>query len=88
MIGKIEKTDDKHPTGAGRKRYTVIEWDMATTDLGARRSTLLGSVGLMINRIQKPRRSKLPGILGTVGDTVEVTVRVIPKEGSEASDED
>jgi hypothetical protein len=31
-------------------------------------------------KIRLPRFSKLPGILGQVGETVEVIVRVIPKE--------
>ncbi len=76
MIGKIVKTEDVRTKADGRNRYTKVTWDRSTADLGAHQSGV-PLVGLP--HIDQPRSSKLPGILGKVGDTVEVTVRVIPR---------
>lgn len=81
MIGKIVKTEDAPRQDGLRERYTKIAWDLKTADLGSHLSgvPLAGPVP----NLHHPRFSKLPGIHGKVGDTVEVTVEVIPQETEE-----
>ncbi len=73
MIGRIEITKDvQHLPNDWRERSMEIVWDTNTIEPPG--STI---------QTKQPDRSILPGIYGAVGDTVEVTVRVIPKESEE-----
>lgn len=78
MIGKIVVVRDehiRHLCDEERMCCAEIVWDMRTV-AGQVDESLEGC-------IRYPTRSTLPGTLGEIGDTVEVTVRVIPKEFEE-----
>ncbi len=78
MIGKIVVIRDEHIRDLcdeERMCCAEIVWDM---------HTVADQVdGPPENVIRYPSRSILPGIHGELGDTVEVTIRVIPKESVE-----
>ena len=82
MIGKIVELRDMIRLDVKRDCRTEIAWADRALDRADRR-VLTQVDGAQEGEIERPSFSSLPGTLGKVGDIVEVTVRVIPKEKEE-----